>query len=232
MGSDDGFVIPVRSKIGHELSRHFERLVSWYERKQFIPVYIEDTICNFYLSQRCEVQRNQHREQFSAAGKRVWQSSALVSPTKTLNTDLAPIGDGIEPTDAPREEVEMENEEDGEPLEAEAPGARMSPKNPTSRETQEREDSGHAVYRSWCADCVEFRGVGWQHRIALLDEEERERTTPIVAVDYVFMTQEKSRHVSNADLSRKQIKSNWCDMLRTEKSHVGFINDLGFRRII
>ena len=26
-----------------------------------------------------------------------WQSSALVSPTKTLHTDLAPFGDDIEP---------------------------------------------------------------------------------------------------------------------------------------
>ena len=41
----------------------------------------------------------------------------------------------------------------------------------------------HAVYRSWCAACVEGRGVDGQHRIELLDEEERERTTPIVAFD-------------------------------------------------
>ena len=50
---------------------------------------------------------NQCCEQFSAAGKRVWQSSALVIPTKTLNTDLAPVGDDIELTEAPREDVEM-----------------------------------------------------------------------------------------------------------------------------
>ena len=50
----------------------------------------------------------------------------------------------------------------------------MNPKNPTSREKQEHEDSGHAVYRSWCAACVEGRGVGGQHRIELFEEEERE----------------------------------------------------------
>ena len=34
-------------------------------------------------------------------------------------------------------------------------------------------------YRSWCAACVEGRGIGGQHRIEL-EEDERERTTPIV----------------------------------------------------
>ena len=130
---------------------------------------------------RSEVNRNQCCEQRSAVGKRVWQSSALVSPTTTLNTDLASFGDDTEPVEVPREDVEMGNDEDEETLEAEVPRARTNLKNPTSREEQEHEDSGHAVYRSWCAACVERRGVGGQHRIELLEEEERERTTPSVA---------------------------------------------------
>ena len=58
----------------------------------------------------------------------------------------------------------MGNEEDEGPLEAEIPRVRMNPKNPTSREKQEHEDSGHAVYKNWCAACVEGPGVGGQHR--------------------------------------------------------------------
>ena len=77
----------------------------------------------------------------------------------------------------------MGNEEDEEPLEAEMPRVRMNPKNPKSREKQEHEDTGHADYRSWCAACVKGRGVGRRHRVELWDEE-RERTTPIVAFDY------------------------------------------------
>ena len=107
----------------------------------------------------------------------------------------------------------MGNEEDEEPLEAEVPRVRMNPKNPTSRENQEHEDSGHAVCRSWCAACVEGRGVGGQHRIELLDEEERERTTPIVAFDYGFVDTRDRRHVSNSDLSRQQVRSNRSDLL-------------------
>ena len=83
-----------------------------------------------------------------------------------------------------RADVEMGNEEEEEPLEAKIPRVRMDPKNPTSREKQEHEDSGYAVYRSLCAACVEGRGVGGQHRIELLEEEARERTTPIVAFDF------------------------------------------------
>ena len=120
----------------------------------------------------------------SAVWKRGWQSSALVSPTKTLNRDVA-LDDDIEPLGESRADVEMANEEDEEPSEAEIPRVIMNPKNPTSREKQEHEDSGHAVYRSWCAACVEGRGVGGQHRIELL-EEESERTTQIVAFDSVF----------------------------------------------
>ena len=65
--------------------------------------------------------------------------------------------------------------------------------NPMGREKQEHKGSGHAVYRSLCAACVEGRGVGAQHRIELLEEEEeRERTTPIVAFDHGFLTQENA----------------------------------------
>ena len=86
----------------------------------------------------------------------------------------------------------MGNEEDEEPLEAEIPRVRMNPKNPTSGAKQEHEDSGHAVYESLCAAGVEGRGVGGQHRIEVLEEEEREKTTPIVPFDYGFLTQENA----------------------------------------
>ena len=43
-------MLPMHSKIGQEMRVHFERLVSWFGRKQLIPVYIEDNIFNFYFS--------------------------------------------------------------------------------------------------------------------------------------------------------------------------------------
>ena len=74
--------------------------------------------------------------------------------------DVAPTGDDIEPVGESRADVEMENEEGEEPLDAAIPRVRMNLKNPSSREQQKHEDSGHAVHRSWCAACVEGRGVG------------------------------------------------------------------------
>ena len=174
----------------------------------------------------------------TAVGKRGCESSAFVSPTKTLNRHVAPVGDDIEPTGEFCEDVEMGSEEDEEPLEAEIPRVRMSPKIPTSREKQEHSDSGHAIYRSWCAACVEGQGVGGQHRIELL-EEERERTTPIVAFDYGFLTLENADTfpiLICRDSRYGQTGATCCERKGpTAYSFsflVGFIKDFGFRRII
>ena len=86
----------------------------------------------------------------------------------------------------------MGNEEDEEPLEAEIPSVRINPKNPTSRKEREHEECGHAVYRSWCASCVEARGFGRQLQGEPLEAEEGERTTSMVAFDCVFLTQENA----------------------------------------
>ena len=189
-----------------------ERTHSSLSRKQHFQ-FLPESRSEINSDQPCERCSSLSCEELSAVGKRGWQSSALVCPTKTLNRDVAPIGEDIEPLGESRADVEIGNEEDEEPLEAEIPRVRMNTKNPTSREKQEHEDSGHAVYRSWCAACVEGRGVGGQHRIELLEEEERERTTPIVAFDYGFSDTRKRIPVSNSDLPRQQVWSNGSDML-------------------
>ena len=139
----------------------------------------------------------------------------------------------------PRADVEMGNDEDEEPLEAEIPRVRMNPKNPTSREKPEHEDPGHAVNRSWCAACVEGRGVGGQHRIELSEEEERERTTPIVAFDYGFLTRENADTfpvLICRDSRYAQTGATCCERKGPTAYSisflVGFIKDLGFRKII
>ena len=53
-GSDSGFMIPVRSKIGHEMRMHFARLVSWHGRMQIITVNIEDNLFNFFMSKEAK----------------------------------------------------------------------------------------------------------------------------------------------------------------------------------
>ena len=112
-------------------------------------------------------------------------------------------------------------------MEAEVPSVRLSSKDPTSRETQEHEEPGHAVHRSWCVGCVDGCGVGGQHRIELLDEEERGKVTHDTR---------KMQTRSFFWLSRQQVWSDWSDMLNEKKGPtaysisflVGFIEDLVF----
>ena len=59
-------------------------------------------------------------------------------------------------------------------------------------EEQEPEDCGHAVHSSGCVVCVKGRCVVKHLQVETLEEEERERTTPMVAFDRVFLTQENS----------------------------------------
>ena len=47
----DGFMMPVHCKVGQEMRIHFERWVSWYGRKQLIPVKIEIDIFKFFFLQ-------------------------------------------------------------------------------------------------------------------------------------------------------------------------------------
>ena len=111
---------------------------------ELFPVYLENNIFNFNLKREVrstginKVNEAHHcLLKKSAVGKRRWQSCALESPTKILDRDVAPIGDDIEPVGESRADVEMGNEEDEEPLEAEIPRVRMNQKNPTSqRETR------------------------------------------------------------------------------------------------
>ena len=109
--------------------------MSWYGKNEPIPVYFKN-VFQFLPEPRSEIHRNQYFEQRSAVGKRVWQSSAVVSPTKTLNRDVAPIGDDLEPVGESRADVGMGNEEDEE---AEISRVRRSPKE--SEESHEQRET-------------------------------------------------------------------------------------------
>ena len=89
------------------------------------------------------------------------------------------------------------------------------------------------------AACVEGRGVGGQHRIQPLEEEERERTSPIAAVGYGFVMQENAdtiRILVCRDSRYGQTGATCCERKGPTAYSisflVGFIKDLGFRRII
>ena len=57
------------------------------------------------------------------------------------------------------------------------------PPNPTTREVDHHEASGHAVYRMWCSDCIQGRGRCNMHRQVNHEGE----TVPVLSWDYGFL---------------------------------------------
>ena len=82
-------------------------------------------------------------------------------------------------------------------------------------------------------------GVGGQHRSELLEEEEGERTTPIVAFDYGFLIQENADTfpiLICRDNRYGQTGATCCEWkgptAYSISFRVGFVKDIGCRRII
>ena len=200
-------MIPVHSKINWSGNENlFSEIGELAWKDELIPVCLANNIFNFHLNREVSSTQTNNVNNSQQSGNE--DGRALVSPTQTLNRDVAPIGDDIEPVGESRADVEMGNEEDEEPLEAEIPRVRMNPKNPTSRDKQEHEDSGHAVYS---AARVEGHGVGGQHRIELLEEKRKNNSD--CGFRQWFLATRKCRHDSISDLSRQQVWSNGSDVL-------------------
>ena len=126
----------VRSNFGKDMRIHFERLVNWHVRLEFILVYIQDNIFDFYLNREVKSTENNTANKCQKSGNENGRF------------------------EVPREDVEMRCEEGEEPLEAEIPPcADGLQESHHSRETK-HEDAGDVVYRSWCSACVEGRKIG------------------------------------------------------------------------
>ena len=140
---------------------------------------------------------------------------------------MALVGDDIDPIEAPCENVEMRNDEYEEPSEAEVRRARTNPKTPAGREKQEHEESGHAVLQKLACCLCRRTGSWWTTQ-----EEERERTLPIVAFEYCFMTQE---HADTLPVLIGQTGATCCERKGSTAYSisflVAFIKDPGFHRV-
>ena len=182
-------LVPTHSKIGQEMRVHFEKLLDENGNHELIPVCLENDTPNFCLNREVKSEETHSVRDAEQNFEKTSQQSGKshVSPTKTLNRDVAPIGDDIEPVGESRADVEEEIS-----LEPEIHTVETNPKNPIRRAEQEREDCGHVVYRNWCAVCDKGRCVERQHQVEPLEEEERARTTPMVAFDCGFLTRENA----------------------------------------
>ena len=61
--------------------------------------------------------------------------------------------------DAGDDQMQVRGDEVEEPVEARRANPGWTPKSPTDRERAEHESSGHAVYRSWCEECIKATGM-------------------------------------------------------------------------
>ena len=52
-------MIAIHSKIGQGMRTHFEKLLNWHGKNEFIPVYLVNNIFNLYLEPRSEIHRDQ-----------------------------------------------------------------------------------------------------------------------------------------------------------------------------
>ena len=57
---------------------------------------------------------------------------------------------------------------------------------PSAREVEEH-NLDHAVFRSWCPHCVKGRAEAYGHKT----EKDKERSVPIVGIDYMYMHSEQ-----------------------------------------
>ena len=113
----------------------------------------------------------------------------------------------------------MGNDEDEELLETEIPSVRMNPKNPTSREKQEHEVSGHVVYRNWCGALCRWSRCWWTTSNRNLRRRGKRKDNSDCSFLLRLLDTGKRRHVSNSDLSRQHVWSNGGDVWVTERSH-------------
>ena len=51
---DGGYMIPIHSKIGQAMRKHFEKLLNEHGTNDLIPVYIEKDALDFYLNREVE----------------------------------------------------------------------------------------------------------------------------------------------------------------------------------
>ena len=91
-------------------------------------------------------------------------------------------------------EDEERDGEDGE--EARAPTRAQTPYIPTIREREDHLLTGHAVFRSWCPECVCGRGRNLGHRSRVKDESIE---LPVLSWDYCYLGSKALGADSEAD---------------------------------
>ena len=162
-----GSLIPQGSKIGKAVQEILGK-VSAAEQRNWIPVYQERGVYNFYLR------------------KPGYKPTKECCGVAELNA-TGERGDASMDSGRPDPEGQEEDDEWKWVDEVEKPNQIRAPEDPTPAEIEEHGATGHVQYRNWCRRCITGRAVGQPHRTRS-EEQEAKSLVPTVAMDYAFMS--------------------------------------------
>ena len=195
LGPGGGDIIPLNHPISQELGEAYKKAVRKHGKEGIIPVHEENGVYNFYIEQQYiehgvvapltpdepppQRPRTPPRPGYS-------ESVASVPPRSRTRTPRPHPVCALEEDGGERGE-EMERVEDAvvvQDVEARPARPGWSLPEPTERERLEHETSGHAVFRSWCDECVKATGYAQQHRRV----DHSQETMNTVVMDYFYMS--------------------------------------------
>lgn len=163
LGEGGGCLFRRGGRLHRELCKTYNR---WSNNNSTIPLHEENGVYNLYLrtksgSSRVDGKRSEatsiatvESEEHSGKKKVTWADITEEEIRNDSAVDDAAQA-ALEPAD---EEIEVEEAVEARPA---RPG--FNPDQPTQREVDEHLASGHAVYRSWCPQCIAGWGLGQRH---------------------------------------------------------------------
>ena len=157
-----GSLIPQGSKVGKAVQAILEK-ASAAEQRNWIPVYQEQGVYNFYL------------------GKPGYKPTKECCGIAELNA-TGERRDASMVSGRPGPERQEEDDELELVDEVEKPIQIRAPEDPTPAEIEEHEATGHVQYRNWCRHCIAGRAVGQPHRTRS-EEQKAKSLVPTVAMD-------------------------------------------------
>jgi len=112
------------------------------------------------------------------------------------NEDFGDLsGDEVHNDPAERTDDVAQDAADDDDLKGAAHKVLPDPGEPTTAEVEDHRACGHVPYRSWCAECVESRGVGEPHRT-----RKDQRLVCVFAFDYLFIGKD-GKPIARQDLT-------------------------------
>ena len=190
MGPGGGDIIPLNDPVCQALGAAYDKAIKQYGDNGIIPLYEENGVYNFYLKEH-ELQPDEESPKTPKASPPPW---------KRYRDHRRPAEAGREghhhrPVCAVDEDDGDRGDQGDEPalviaegVEARAANPGWTPVSPTDAERREHEASGHAVYRSWCQECMQATGAAKQHRRVPHDED---LVDTIIVMDFFYLGEEE-----------------------------------------